>query len=78
MNPNNVLMNPLSKRPYVVTINRQGESEDIRLTEADFGGKNWVEFNSLGEPDQTGKIVLSGNNALHTISMNRLGRLAFD
>jgi prepilin-type N-terminal cleavage/methylation domain-containing protein len=80
MNPNNILMNPLSKRPYVITINRPGDSADICLADANFGGKNWVEFNSLGEPepDQTGKIVLSGNNASHTITMNRLGRLAFD
>ncbi|MGA1876408.1 MAG: Tfp pilus assembly protein FimT/FimU [bacterium] len=78
MNPNNILINPLSKRPYVVTINSQGESEDIRFADANFGGKNWVEFNSLGEPNQMGKVVLSGNNASHTISMNRLGRLAFD
>jgi prepilin-type N-terminal cleavage/methylation domain-containing protein len=78
MNPNNVLLNPLSKRPYVIIINQPGESEDICLADANFGGKNWVEFDPLGEPDRTGKIVLSGNNASHTISMNRLGRLAFD
>jgi|GEM_PF-2707054 len=78
IDPNNVLRNPLTQKPYLITINQEELSHDAKLTEANFGGNSWVEFNSLGEPNQQGRITLAGASSAQTIVISRIGRLRFE
>lgn len=75
VDPNNVLMNPLTHRPYLITLNQEELSSDARITEADFGESHWVEFNSLGEPNLEGRIIMEGTHSSYTITVSRIGRL---
>ncbi|MEW5801006.1 MAG: GspH/FimT family pseudopilin [bacterium] len=77
VDPNNVLLNPLLKKPYITRMNQEGLTSDSRITEADFGGNPWVEFNSMGEPNHEGRITLAGADSSYTITVSRIGRVAF-
>jgi len=78
VDPNNVLVNPLTHKPYLVKMSQEGLSNDARITEADFGGKHWVEFNPLGDPNCAGgRTILAGAGSSYTITVSRIGRLTF-
>jgi prepilin-type N-terminal cleavage/methylation domain-containing protein len=77
VDPNNVLMNPLTHKPYVIEVNHEGLSSDTCIAEADFGGNHWVEFNPLAEPNHEGQAILSGVHSSYTITVSRIGRLSF-
>jgi len=76
IDPNNVLTNPLTHKPYVITVNREGVPIDARISSAGFGGNPWVEFNPMGEPNHEGQSILTGDRFSYTMSVSRIGRLA--
>ncbi|MEW6380614.1 MAG: GspH/FimT family pseudopilin [bacterium] len=78
LDPNNVLRNPVTKKFYLIAVDQGEPSGDMRLTEADFGGNHWVEFNSLGEPNSQGRITLAGAGSSHAITVSQIGRLTFE
>ena len=75
--PNNILLNLLTKKPYVIWVNEEGEYGD-RTLEANFNEKTWVEFDPLGIPEGKGTVLLANNYSSHTITVSQIGRLDFE
>jgi len=77
VDPNNVLTNPLTHKPYVIKMNQEGLSSDALISSAAFGGNPWVEFNPMGDPNcGGGQCILAGDHFSYTMSVSRIGRLA--
>jgi Tfp pilus assembly protein FimT len=73
----NMLLNRISKKPYVIWVDEEDEYGNAALN-ANFGGKTWVEFGPLGVPNETGLIKLAGNDFSHTITVSKIGRLSLE
>jgi type II secretory pathway pseudopilin PulG len=76
IDPNNVLINPLTHKSYLIKLNQERPSSDAYISSVDFGGKHWVEFNPLGEPNHEGQCILTGDHLSYAMSVSRIGRLS--
>ncbi len=75
---NNILINPLTKKGYSIKFDQEDDYNNVEIQEANFRGNHWVEFNSLGDPNFAGQIILEGGSITHTISISRIGRITFE
>ncbi|MGA1823227.1 MAG: hypothetical protein ACMUIP_01095 [bacterium] len=77
-NPNTVLINPLTKKPYAVDLNHQEGIHDIIITGAqEQGDKYYIEFTPLGEPATKTHITVAvnGENTTYTMHISKIGSI---
>ena len=66
------LYNPVDKKPYVVDFTGDGYLQGVDIVSASFvpGNIKSVTFNSLGEPDKFGSVVLGYRGYQKTINVS--------
>jgi len=77
-NPNTILPNPLSKKPYTIEIARNQGIHGISITGAEERGENYyIEFTPLGEPVTRTHITItvSAADTNYTIDISKIGRI---
>lgn len=65
----NTILNPLDKKAYVVDFDEEGHFQGIYLASVNFSSKR-EEFNSLGEPSESGSVILRYAGHQKTISVS--------
>ncbi|MBI5740460.1 MAG: GspH/FimT family pseudopilin [Nitrospirae bacterium] len=69
------VLNPFDKKDYDVTLGNQRHVQGVNLVDATFGNKEII-FNALGEPSESGSVVLGYRDFQKTISVAApLGRI---
>lgn len=73
-----IITNPLDKKPYEVIFPSSGHLQGVNIVSASFAsGNDFVTFNSLGEPNSSGAVVLAYRSLQKTVNVSSpLGKVS--
>jgi prepilin-type N-terminal cleavage/methylation domain-containing protein len=68
------VLHPIDKKPYLFNFQQEGYFHGVDIVSAMFipGNKSQVDFNSLGESNRSGSVVLGYRGQQKTITLSRL------
>ena len=66
------VVDPLTKRPFVVEFDRPDQPSGIDITAATFGANGSAAiFNGLGLPVESGTVIIAAPGATRTLALNK-------
>ncbi len=64
-----LLVNPITHRPMQLSINAPGPLQGMDAINADFGGRKWIAFDTMGSPDRGGTVDLTSGGSTRRLTV---------